>query len=48
MFIVTEYAALKRVIFLSISTFEHMCLLLSLIYPAVDLLNIDLCELSVS
>ena len=40
---------LKRVIFLSIFTFEHMlCVLLSLTYPAVYLLNKDLCELSVS
>ena len=40
---------LKRVIFLSIFTFEHiLCLLLSLIYPAVYLLNEDVCELSVS
>ena len=40
---------LKRVIFLSIFTFEYiLCLLLSLIYPAVYLLNKDLCVLSVS
>ena len=40
---------LKSVIFLSIFTFEHiLCLLLSLIYPAMCLLNNDLCELSVS
>ena len=40
---------LKRVIFLSIFTLEHiLCLLLSLIYPAVYLLKKDLCELSVS
>ena len=40
---------LKMAIFLSIFTFEHiLCLLLSLIYPAVYLLNNDLCELSVS
>ena len=39
----------KRVIFLSIFTLEHiLCLLLSLIYPAVYLLNKDLFELSVS
>ena len=35
---------LNRVIFLSIFTFEHiLCLLLSLIYPAVYLLTKDLC-----
>ena len=40
---------LKRDIFLSIFTLEHiLCLLLSLIYPAVYLLNKDLCELSFS
>ena len=40
---------LKMVIFLSISNFEHvLCLLLSLIYPAVYLLNKELCELSLS
>ena len=39
---------LKRIIFLSIFTFEHiLCLLFSLIYPAVHLLNKVLCELSV-
>ena len=39
---------LERVIFLSIFTFEHiLCSLLSLIYPAVYLLNKDFCELSV-
>ena len=41
--------AVKKGIFLSIFTFEHiLCLLLSLIYPAVYLLLKDLCELSVS
>ena len=40
---------LKRVIFLSVFTFEHiLCLILSLISPAMYLLNKDLCELSVS
>ena len=40
---------LIRVMFLSVFTFEHiLCLLLSLIYPAVYLLNKDLRELSVS
>ena len=40
---------LKRVVFLSIFTLEHiLCLLLSLIYPAVYLLYKELCELSVS
>ena len=35
----------KREIFLSIFTFEHiLCLLLSLIYPAVFLLNKGSCE----
>ena len=49
----TEYTiqvnlAVKKGIF-SIFTFEHiLCLLLSLIYPAVYLLNKDLCELSIS
>ena len=39
---------LQRVKYLSIFTFEHiLCLSLSLIYPAVYLLNKDLCELSV-
>ena len=39
----------KRDIFLSIFTLEHiLCLLLSLIYPAVYLLNKDLFELRVS
>ena len=40
---------LQRVICLSIFTFDHiLCLLLSLIYPAVYLLIKDLCDLSVS
>ena len=38
----------KRIIILSIFTLEHsLCLLLSLIHPAVYLLNKDLCELCV-
>ena len=42
------YLAVKKGHFLSVFTFEHiLCLLLSLIYPAVYLLNKDLCELSV-
>ena len=40
-------AVKKRVMFLSIFTFEQLlCLLLSLIYPAVYLLNKDLCDQS--
>ena len=42
-------ACLLKRVFLSIFTLEHiLCLLLSLIYPAVYLLNKELRELSVS
>ena len=41
--------ACEKRYFLSLFTFEHiMCLSLPLIYPAVYLLNKDLCEIRVS